>query len=604
MGKDAVKRTDLEPLSSNANIMSNFQKNIRNFCIIAHIDHGKSTLADRFLELTGTIEQRKMREQFLDMMDLEREKGITIKLQPVRMEFQIPNSKFYILNLIDTPGHVDFSYEVSRSLAAVEGAILLVDASQGIQAQTLANLHLAKEQGLAIIPVINKIDLVNARVEETEKEIKNILGEGIEILKISAKNGTNVKSVLEAIFEKVPPASGDSEAPLRALIFDSQYDPYKGVVAYVRIADGFVKKGQKILMLASRVESEVLETGVFKPELKPAETLRAGEIGYLATGLKEIEKCRVGDTITADGAGQRANGIKPLVGYQEPKSMVFAGFYPIDGDDFDLLKNGLDKLKLNDASLSFQLESSEALGRGFQGGFLGLLHLEIVSQRLKREYGLNLIITAPSVAYVGGSTSHMEEPWVKLEIISPSRYLGPVMKLVSGLSGIQYKDTQYLGPEKVLLVYEAPLREIIMDFYDRLKSATAGYASMSYELVGYRRADLVKLDILVAGEKVEPFSRIVPKARACQEGRVLVEKLKEVIPPHQFSIPLQAAVGGKIIARENIKPLRKDVIAGLYGGDYTRKKKLLEKQKRGKKKMKRVGGVDIPQEAFLDVLKR
>ena len=652
--------------------MSDYQKNIRNFTLLSHIDHGKSTLADRLLELTGTIEKRKMREQFLDMMELEREKGITIKLQPVRMEYDVGRVKnvrdvgnvgneqlqqaerynnfnkrsdqTFILNLIDTPGHIDFSYEVSRSLAAVEGAVLLVDASQGIQAQTLANLNLARQQELVIIPVINKIDLAIARIEETEKEIRNILGDFLggnprfagaapDILKISAKNGAHVEQVLEAIIEKVPPPKGRAEAPLRALIFDSQYDSYKGIIAYVRLVDGQIKKGEKILMLGSEAQSEVIEVGFLKPDLRAAAVLRAGEIGYVATGLKEIEKCRVGDTITLlrpdlfrsllfrslapksfrseapkkeDPKRSRSmkTEIKPLPGYEEPRPMVLAGFYPIEGDDFDLLKNALNKLKLNDASLLFSVESSAALGRGFQCGFLGLLHLEIVSQRLKREYGLDLIITAPSVSYAGSLASRLEEPWVKLEIITPDQYLGQVMKLVSGLSAVRYKDTQYLGPEKVLLIYEAPLREIIMDFYDQLKSVTAGYASMAYEPIGYFPADLVKLDILVAGEKVEPFSRMVPKEMAYQEGRALVEKLKKAIPRHQFSIPVQAVLGSRVIARETIQSLRKDVIAGLYGGDYTRKRKLLEKQKKGKKRMKQFGRVSIPQEVFLEVLKR
>ena len=580
------------------------------------------------MELTGTIEKRKMREQFLDMMDLEREKGITIKLQPVRLEYK----KTFILNLIDTPGHVDFSYEVSRSLAAVEGAILLVDASQGIQAQTLANLYLAQEQNLVIIPVINKIDLANARIEEAEKEIKNILGQGIEILKISAKNGENIERVLEAIIEKIPAPQGSSIVPLRALIFDSKYDSYKGVIAYVRVVDGQIKKGEKILMMASEAESEVVEVGIFNPALKATDILKTGEIGYIATGLKEIEKCRVGDTITNSKfkiQNSKFIEIEPLLGYEEPKPMIFAGFYPIEGDDFDLLKDGLDKLKLNDSSLTFtphlskigaerqfnnqslkgagfKLESSEALGRGFQCGFLGLLHLEIISQRLKREYDLNLVITNPSVSYrrIQGENSKMEEPWVKLEIITPNQYLGQVMKLASGLLNGQYKDTQYLSPEKVLATYEAPLGEIIIDFYDRLKGATTGYGSMAYELIDYRPADLVKLDILIAGEKVEAFSKIIPKQKAEQEGRALVKRLKEVIPPHQFSIPIQAAIGGKIIARETIRSLRKDVIAGLYGGDYTRKRKLLEKQKKGKKRLKQFGEVSLSQEVFLKALRR
>jgi len=656
---------------------------IRNFCIISHIDHGKSTLADRFLELTGTVEKRKMREQFLDRMDLERERGITIKLQPVRMEYKVsnpaviasersergnplenhgiasslpavaPRNDKFILNLIDTPGHVDFSYEVSRSLAAVEGAVLLVDASQGVQAQTLANLDLALEQGLTIIPVINKIDLPQARVEETEKEIlqileaaprgvnlganlPNYLGDSLP-KKISAKNGTNVEQVLEAIIQRIPRPAGQVEAPLRALIFDSQYDTYKGVIAFVRIVDGQVKPGQKILMLASGAQSEVLEVGIFKPELTSAENLKAGEIGYLATGLKDVSLCRVGDTITISrtvpwtaSRGQSSKcGLKPLPGYREPKPMVFASFYPAAEADFERLKDGLNKLKLNDASLVFEPESSEALGRGFQCGFLGLLHLEIVNERLKREYDLDLVITAPSVSYKitfrqaqgimninsvsqlpeWSQIKEIQEPWLRLEVISPASYIGQVMKVLENLDGL-YKDTRYLSPTRVIIEYEAPLREMIVGrsgtepFYDQLKSATAGYASMAHELIGYRPADLVCLDILVAGEKVRAFSRLVPRQRAAQEGRALVKRLKEIIPAQLFAVAIQAAVGNKIIARETIRALRKDVTGYLYGGDYTRKRKLLEKQKRGKKKMKQLGEVRIPSEVFLRVLKK
>jgi len=567
-------------------------KNIRNFCIISHIDHGKSTLADRLLEMTGTIEQRKMREQFLDMMDLEREKGITIKLQPVRMEYD-----GYILNLIDTPGHIDFSYEVSRSLAAVEGALLLVDASQGIQAQTLTNLHLAQEQNLIIIPVINKIDLEQAPVGETLQEISQLLKiKQEDILRISAKQGTNVEKVLEAIIKRIPSPSGDSKSPWRALIFDSHYDAYQGTIAYIRVVDGQVKRGDKIIMLASKAAAETIEVGVFKPQLTKIDSLKTGEIGYLATGLKDVNQCRVGDTI-----GTVLQG-RALPGYQEPKSMVFASFYPVQADDYNLLKDGLAKLKLNDASLQYQPEASKGLGRGFRCGFLGMLHLEIISERLKREYGSNLIVTSPLVSYQV-SRNQIKEPWVNLEIVSPSQYLGQVMKLLTKTRG-KYQDSQYLSPERVLVKYQAPLNEIIVDFYDQLKNITAGYASMSYQMMGYQPADLVKLDVLVAGEKIEAFSRIIHQKKAYQEARFLVDKLKKLIPRHQFVIPLQAVVNGRIIARQTIRALKKNVIAGLYGGDYTRKRKLLEKQKKGKKKMKEFGRVSIPQEVFLRILRK
>jgi len=593
------------------------RQNIRNFCIISHIDHGKSTLADRLLELTKTIEKRKMREQVLDMMDLEREKGITIKLQPVRMEYDK-----YIFNLIDTPGHVDFSYEVSRSLAAVEGAILLVDAGQGIQAQTLANLHLAQEQGLAIIPAVNKIDLEQARIEETEKEIIQLLKDS-PVLKISAKQGTNIEKVFEAIIKKIPSPIGSPKSPLRALIFDSHYDSYKGVIAYVRIVDGQIKKGDKIRMLASNAQVEAVETGIFKPHLTKIDCLKAGEIGYIATGLKNVSQCRVGDTIGAVPQGDERQSLKALPGYQEPEPMVFASFYPAEADDHDLLKDGLEKLKLNDASLQYEPESVQGLGRGFRGGFLGMLHLEIVLERLKREYGLSLVVTSPSVSYrvttkspekkhfISSPTDFpetnkikaIEEPWLSLEIITPNQYLGQVMKLLAKTRG-QYQDTQYLTPERVLIKYQAPLNEIIVDFYDQLKNTSAGYASMSYQLIDYQPADLVKLDVLIAGEKAEAFSRIVHQKKAYDEGRALVERLKKHIPRQQFTVPLQAVVNNRIIARQTITALRKNVIDGLYGGDYTRKRKLLEKQKKGKKKMKEFGRVSIPQEVFLKVLKK
>ncbi|MFC1701043.1 translation elongation factor 4 [Patescibacteria group bacterium] len=574
-------------------------KNNRNFCIISHIDHGKSTLADRILELTGTIEKRKMKNQVLDMMDLEREKGITIKLQPARMEYNYKGEK-YILNLIDTPGHVDFTYEVSRSLAAVEGAVLLVDASQGIQAQTLANLHLAQKQNLTIIPVINKIDIPAARPDDVALEISQLLDiDPDNVIRISAKDGINVEQVLEAIIKNIPEPKGEIKKPFRALIFDSSYDSYQGVVAYVRIIDGEINKREKILMKASSTFSGIVELGIFHPEPKAVDILKEGDIGYIATGLKDIGSCRVGDTIVKDIETE------VLAGYKEPKPMVYASFFPIEGDDFDLLKIALGKLKLNDSSLFFELESSEALGRGFRCGFLGLLHLEIVSERLKREHGLNLIVTSPSVCfrYVKDGDSKMEEPWVNLEIVSSNNYLGAVMKLLSEAEG-EYEDTKYLNPEKVLLIYKAPLREIMTDFYDRLKSITSGYASLAYQLADYREADLVKLDIFVAGEKVEAFSRFVSRKKSYQEAKTLVEKLKGLIPHHQFSIPIQGIVDGRIVARETIKAFRKDVIAGLYGGDYTRKRKQLEKQKKGKKRLKQFGKVSIPQDVFLKALKK
>lgn len=601
---------------------------IRNFSIISHINHGKSTLADRFLELTGTVEKRKMREQYLDQMELERERGITIKMQPVRMNYQLLSTN-YQLNLIDTPGHVDFSYEVSRALAAVEGAVLLVDAVKGIQAQTLANLHLACEQNLAIIPAINKIDLPLARADEVEKEIKKILGNDAPVLKISAKDGTNVAFLLEQIIEKIPPPYGSSSKPLSALIFDSSYDSYKGVLVYVRVMEGEIKPGDKIFLMGLRVATEVAETGIFKPELTASDSLKAGEIGYLAIGLKDAAFCRVGDTIT--NFSRRAG--TPLPGYKEPKPMVFASFYLstnsgqalTETKDYNLLKDALSKLKLNDASLFFEPESSEALGRGFRCGFLGMLHLEIVSERLKRESGLEIVITAPSVAYriIGkfeeekksiektvysaeeapetGKIENIKEPWIKIEIICPNNYLGSVMRLLQG-SGGAHKTTQYLSAERIIIEYEVPLREIIVDFYDRLKSATSGYASMSYEALDWRTADLIKMEILVAGEKISALSRMVLRQKAQGEGRLLCKKLKEILPRQWFSAAIQASAGGKIIARETISALRKDVTGYLYGGDRTRKMKLWQKQKAGKKRLKERGKVNIPQDVFLKML--
>ena len=604
-----------------------FQTRIRNFCIIAHIDHGKSTLADRLLELTGTIEKRKMKEQFLDQMDIERERGITIKMQPVKMLYQPAVSSLkdyqFTLNLIDTPGHVDFNYEVSRSLAAVEGAILLVDATQGVQAQTLANLYLAEREHLAIIPVINKVDLPNARTEEVKKELAEllkILRPDEEILTVSAKTGLGVDKVLEMIVKKVPAPKGHLKSPLRALIFDSHFDPYMGVVAHIRVVDGKIKRGDEIKMMVAGSRAEVFEVGVFRPEPTHLDSLEAGEIGYLATGIKNPDLIKVGDTITLL---KNPYEVEPLEGYQEPKPTVFASFYPEAADDFNLLKDALSKLKLNDASLTFEPETSEALGRGFQLGFLGMLHLEIVHERLRREYGLNLIATTPTVAYQVvlknsdapkniDSVSHWPdptrieetlEPWVRMEIITHPKFMGDVINLLENRRG-EYKHTEYLGPEKLFLFYEVPLAEIIVDFYDNLKSVSEGYASMSYEPVGYRKSDLTKLDILIAGERVEQFSRIVPKEKAQAEGRAMVEKLKEVVPRQLFAVAIQAALGGKVIAREDIPAMRKDVTGYLYGGDYSRKRKLLEKQKKGKKKLKARGRIELAPEVFMQVLRR
>jgi len=696
-------------------------KNTRNFCIIAHIDHGKSTLADRILEITGTVEKRKMKEQFLDQMDLERERGITIKMAPVRMKFEFPisnpsagrtsfqflnkskitnpkqisnsksqiSNKFknsniknsfkiqnsclagrqakfkipdseFILNLIDTPGHVDFNYEVSRSLAAVEGAILLVDAVKGVQAQTLSNLYLAVEQGLEIIPAVNKIDLPNADIEKTKKEIIHILGcREEDILLVSGKTGEGVKEILKAVIEKIPAPRGDIKKPLRALIFDSKYDPYKGVLAYVRVVDGEVKRGDEILMMAGEKETAAIEVGYFSPNLLPRETLKAGDIGYIATGLKSVEHCRTGDTITVKNVkivqdvqnvknkekqseqlgqfqqlehleqAERSNTVRPLEGYREVKPMVYAGFYPLDGDDYNFMRDALGKLKLNDAAFIFEPESNLALGKGFRCGFLGMLHLEIVRARLEKEFNISATVTVPSVIYkiqpktqnprlttnkeiLIYSPSDMPdpsvidkiyEPYAKLEIITPSSYLGAVMELMNS-SRAEYKNTEYINEERVILKYEIPLMDIIVNFHDELKSASSGFASMNYEVIGYRQSDLVKLNILVAGEEVEALSRIVPRENVLREGKAAVRKLKSAIPRQNFAVAIQAAIGGKIIARETIKPFRKDVTSGLYGGDVTRKRKLLEKQKKGKKKMKGIGKVSIPPEAFLAALKK
>ena len=572
------------------------QENIRNFCIISHIDHGKSTLADRMLEITGTVSQDKLKPQMLDTMELERERGITIKLQPVTMEY-----RGLVLNLIDTPGHVDFSYEVSRSLAAVEGAILLVDASKGIQAQTLANLHIAQEHNLIIIPVVNKIDLPGARTQETKGEMAKLLDiDKNQILAVSAKTGEGVENLLAEVGKRIPAPKGERAGELKALIFDSVFDEFRGVIAYVRVFEGQVGKDEKIKLLASGKSEDTNEVGRFRLGYEPAESLGAGEIGYIITGERELKNIKVGDTISHDSPAS----LSPIAGFKIPKSFVYASFY-VQGGDPSLLRQSLEKLSLNDSSLNFTPESSKSFGQGFRCGFLGLLHLEIVKERLEREYDLNLIVTQPQVAYETyqeHGRTYYREPWVRLEVITPGGYLGPVMELVQSRRAI-YKDTKYLG-NRIILEYEIPLAEIIVDFYDKLKSVSQGYASQNYEFIGYRPGDLVKLDCLIAGEKIEEFSRIVPRQRMMAEAKNLVNKLKDLIPKQMFEVALQAAVGGKILAREDIPAMKKDVTAKLYGGDRTRKDKLLKKQAAGKKKMKRLGKIDIPDNVFLEMLKR
>jgi GTP-binding protein LepA len=593
---------------------------MRNFCIISHVNHGKSTLADRFLELTKTVPKEKMRPQYLNSMDLERGRGITIKMHPVRMNYTL-NAKPYTLNLIDTPGHVDFSYEVSRSLAAVEGTILLVDATQGIQAQTLANFELAKKQGLTIIPAVNKIDMPQAKVEETKKELADLLNiSSDKVFLISAKFGTNVEKLLEAVIKKISAPRDEKEKPFRTLIFDSKYDSFKGVICYVRVFDGEIKNGEKIYLMAGKTEGKVKELGYFGPEFLPQQKLSAGEIGYIATGIKETGKVRVGDTITkiSNFKFQISNlDVEPLVGYQEPKPMVFASFYPENPNDFEILEEALMKLKLNDASLTFQPERKEGLGRGFLCGFLGSLHIEIIAERLRREYGLALVISTPSVIYKiitkndeelliyspsdwpdPSMIEKIQEPWMKLEIITPPEYLGQILKIFENSEAIHI-EKKYFGQNRLLLIYEVPLREIVTGFYDKLKGASQGFASMNYQFLEYRKADLVKLDILIAGKKEEAFSKIVPKNRALEEGRKIVSKLKEILPAQLFSVAIQAAISGKIIARETIKAKGRDVTAPLYGGDFTRKRKLLEKQKKGKKRLKERGQVRIPPQVYL-----
>lgn len=599
--------------------MEDRQQNIRNFSIIAHIDHGKSTLADRMIEMTGVLSKREMESQVLDNMEIERERGITIKSQSVRMIYKAKDGKEYIFNLIDTPGHVDFNYEVSRSLAACEGAILVVDSSQGVEAQTLANVYLALDNNLEILPVINKVDLPNARPDEVKKEIEDIIGIPAEDAPcISAKTGLNVEEVLERIVTDIPAPSGDKNKPLKCLIFDSFYDNYKGAVSYVRVRDGRVKVGDEILLMSSNKTFIVTEVGFFEPgKYYPCEELVAGDVGYIAASIKSLSDIRVGDTITLkDNKAE-----EPLPGYKKVNPMVYCGLYPVDGSDYENLKIALEKLQLNDAALQYEPETSNALGFGFRCGFLGLLHLEIIEERLDKEFDLSLITTSPSVIYKIHKTdgeiielynpadlpkpqeiSYMEEPFVEAEILTPKEFVGNIMEICQNRRGI-YKDMKYLDENRVTIIYELPLNEIIYDFFDTLKSKTKGYASFDYELKEYRRSELVKLDIYVNGESVDALSFIVHKDSAYDRGRKMIEKLKTVIPRHLFTIPLQAVIGGKIIARETISAMRKDVLAKCYGGDITRKKKLLEKQKRGKKKMREIGNVEIPQEAFLSVLK-
>jgi GTP-binding protein LepA len=594
------------------------EKHIRNFCIIAHIDHGKSTLADRLLEHTGTLTPREMTAQVLDSMDLEREKGVTIKASAVRMKYTARNGEVYEMNLIDTPGHVDFTYEVSRALFACEGAILVVDATQGVEAQTLANLYLAIDADLSIVPVLNKIDLASARPDEVAEEVTHILGgKPEEVLRVSAKEGTGIDDLLEALVQQMPPPRGDPDAPLRALIFDSHYDTYKGVVAYVRVIDGVVDLKTRIRPMATGAEADPMEIGIFAPTMKITDRLEAGEVGYIATGLKTIRDCHVGDTITSalNPAPQ------PLPGYRPVKPMVFAGIYPVETDDYPVLKDALEKLQLNDASLVYEPETSQALNFGFRCGFLGLFHMEIIQERIEREYELDIIATAPSVEYEvlmatgevitidspaqlpdPSGIEEIREPWMKVQIFTPAEYIGTVMDLVIKRRGEQ-KEMEYLDPTRVMITYALPLSELIVDFHDNLKSRTRGYASMDYTFLEYRAEDLVKMDILVNELVVDALAMIVHRDQAYNKGSALVSKMKELIPPQLFVVPIQAAVGGKIISRANVKAQRKDVLAKCYGGDITRKRKLLEKQKAGKKRMKMVGSVEVPQEAFMAILK-
>ena len=598
--------------------MSIDKSKIRNFCIVAHIDHGKSTLADRLMEKTGQVSERDMEEQLLDSMDLEKERGITIKLTPVRMFYKAKDGNEYIFNLIDTPGHVDFTYEVSRSLKACEGAILIVDATQGVQAQTLANAYLAIDNDLEIMPVINKIDLLSAMPDEVAMEVEDILGiEATDAPRISAKCGTNVEEVLEKVLDKIPAPQGDENAPLKALIFDSYYDNFKGVICFVRIVDGSVKVGTKIKTFMSSKQFDVTEVGVFSPKMTAKDSLSAGEVGYIAASIKSIEDTAVGDTITE--VDNPAN--KPLPGYKKALPMVFSGVFPLDGSKYNDLKDALLKLKLNDAALSIEPDNSVALGFGFRCGFLGLLHMDVIQERIEREFDLQIITTAPSVSYKVYKTDgtvlnvenpthlpptteidYMEEPVINASIFTPPDYVGPIMELCQYKRGV-YKDMVYLDKTRVQMKYTLPLNEIIYDFFDSLKSRTKGYASFDYDMAGYQKSDLVKLDMLLNGDVCDALSIIVHKDKAYERGRQIAEKLKDVIPRQMFEIPIQAAIGGKIIARETVKAFRKDVLAKCYGGDVTRKKKLLEKQKEGKKKMRQIGSVEIPSEAFISILK-
>jgi GTP-binding protein LepA len=592
------------------------QSHIRNFCIVAHIDHGKSTLADRFLDLTHAVAARQMREQYLDRMDLERERGITIKAQAVRLSYTTRGEE-YELNLIDTPGHVDFTYEVSRSLAACEGVILLVDAAQGIEAQSLANLHLATEAGLTIVPAVNKIDLAQADPDEVARELAELVGcDPSEVLRVSAKSGEGVAELLDTVVARVPPPAGDPGAPLRALIFDSNHDPYRGVVAYVRVMDGQVRGRSRLLLMSRRVSSESEEVGVFAPDATPVPVLTAGEVGYLVTGVKDVRQATVGDTVTE----VERPATEPLPGYRDPKPMVWSGLYPAEGGDYPLLRDALDKLKLSDAALVYEPESSLALGFGFRCGFLGLLHMDIVKERLEREFGLELIATAPNVEFQvvrgdevtsvhnpsemppPGTYEQVEEPFVLATVVTPSTYLGPVMELCQQRRGT-LQDLRYLSPERAEIHYELPLAEIIFDFFDLLKSRTRGYASLDYEHAGYQPSDLVRVDILLQGEPVDAFSAVVPKERAYAYGRAMTARLRELIPRQLYEVAIQAAIGSRVIARETVRAMRKDVLAKCYGGDVTRKRKLLERQKEGKRRMRRVGRVDVPQEAFIAALR-